>query len=194
MDYTRNIDYLYRENAWRVRSALSYSQSIDTSNEAAVATEPVLLADAKLYMKVESSDTVDDDLITAMITAARRMVESYTGMNMVAREVVAIINNKNGGVYLPYGPIGTITSIKDYDDTELTTDQYKVIGSQFKQIDWPCYEYLKVTYTGGYTTCPAELVNAIKAQVLFLYENRGDATVDLSPAVALILNPLRRVS
>ena len=137
MDYSRNIDYLYRENAWRTRSNLGYNQVMDVDNTAAVATEPVLLADAKLYMKIESGDTVDDDLITAMITSARRMVESYTGMNLIARQVVATVNNTNGGIYLPYGPIGAIASIVDYDNNTLTTDEYRVTGNQFKQIDWP---------------------------------------------------------
>lgn len=194
MEYTRNIDYLYRENAWKSRSNLGYNQVIDVDNTAAVATEPVLLADAKLYMKIESGDTVDDDLITALITAARRMVESYTGVNLVARAVTAIVSNTNGGVYLPYGPVGAISAVVDYDGNTLTTDEYKAIGLQFKQIDWPKVDYLKVTYTGGYTSCPAELVDAVKAQTLFLYENRGDAQVELSPAVVLILKPLRRVS
>ena len=43
--------------------------------------EPVTLAEAKLHMRVDVSD--DKTLIEAMISAARDMVERYTGRTLI---------------------------------------------------------------------------------------------------------------
>jgi len=50
---------MYQENKWKVSTA--------------PASEPITLAEAKLYLRVDT--TADDALITALITAARETVE-----------------------------------------------------------------------------------------------------------------------
>lgn len=187
MDFNRNVDKLCDTHA-----GVSFNQVFDVDNTAAVATELFSVATFKsFYGKIDNSD--EDTLITALIIAARRMCENYVGMNFIARSVVAYINNLNGGTYLPYGPVGTVASISDVDGNVIPSGSYKIAGAQFKQVLYPTVDYLVVTYTGGYTTCPDDLVTAVKAQTLFLYENRGDSTVGMSPEAALILNPLKRL-
>ena len=187
MDYTRNVDKLCE-----YPSGVSFNQVLDVDNTATVSAELFSVNQFKLYYgKIDNSD--EDSLIESLIIAARRMCEQYCGINLKARTVVATINNLNGGTYLPYGPIGTVTSVSDIDGNVLDTDSYKITGSQFKQVQWPTIDYLVVTYTGGYTDCPNDLLTAVKAQTLFLYENRGDTTVGMSPQAALILNPLKRL-
>lgn len=186
MDYTRNVDKIIDWPA-----GVSFHQVLDVDNTAAVAAELFSVNQFKLYYaKIDTSD--EDSLIESLIIAARRMCEQYSGMNFIDRTVVAYINNLNGGTYLPYGPIGTVASVSDIDGNVLDTGNYKITGGQFKQILWPTEDYLVVTYTGGYTNCPNDLLTAVKAQTLFLYENRGDTTVGMSPQAALILNPLKR--
>lgn len=54
------------------------------------ASEPLTLADAKTYARVDLSD--DDALITALITAARRRVEKETGLALLTQSWVAIFD------------------------------------------------------------------------------------------------------
>lgn len=50
------------------------------------AEEPVVLADAKNHLRVDSDLTTDDSLITLMISAARRYAESYTGRSFITQK------------------------------------------------------------------------------------------------------------
>lgn len=186
MDYNRNADKFLEDVP-----GISFNQVLDVDNTAAVSAELFSVNQFKaFYGKIDNSD--EDSLIESLIIAARRMCEQYVGMNFKARTVVATINNLNGGTYLPYGPVGTVASVTDIDGNAIESGNYKITGSQFKQIQWPTSDYLVVTYTGGYADCPNELLTAVKAQVLFLYENRGDSSVSMSPQAAMILNPLKR--
>lgn len=180
MDYYKNADKLSSY------SSVSYNQVTDVQR-AAVVTEPVQLSEMKEYAKVENS--LDDGLLTALISSAREICEKYTGVSMVQREITAWFNNGNGGIYLPYGPIGTITGLYDNDGNEV---DYEVKGTEWKQILSPIMS-LKAIYQGGAATCPEVFKTAIKAQVLFMYENRGDSAEFMSPIAQMILNPFKRV-
>lgn len=187
MDYNRNIDKVDT-----CTQGVSYNQVYDVQVALAVSAE---LFDAGTfkseYAKIDTSE--ENALINTLITTARQMCEQYVGISFVARTVVATINNFNGGAYLPYGPIGTISSVTDIDGNAIVATSYKLMGSEFKKVLWPLAELI-FTYTGGYTAgnCPANLINAVKAQTLFLFEHRGDESVGMSPIATMILNPLRR--
>ena len=180
MDYYRNADKL------EPVTGVSYNQVLDVQR-AAVGTEPVSLNDLKEWAKVDNS--ADDGILTALIIAAREMCEKYTGVNFVARTVTAHVNNFNGGIYLPYGPVGTITGL--YDDDGNTID-YEVRGTEFKAVTSPRTAF-KAIYTGGYSTTPEAFKTAIKAQALFLYENRGETELKMSPIAQAILYPYKRI-
>ena len=187
MDFNRNADKLDD-----CLPGLSYSQAADVDNGIADSTTVLSLAEAKLFMKLDT-DTTDDALITMLISAAVNICEHACGTNFTARAVTAIINNMNGGAYLPYGPIGVITSVTDIEGNAIASDGYRITGNKWKQVQYPQYDYLQVVYTGGFSTLPKDYLNAVKAQVLFLYENRGDGTTGLSPIAQQILSPLSRV-
>lgn len=179
MDYYRNADKL------EPITGVSYNQILDVQR-AVVVTEPVTLNELKEWTKVDNS--ADDAILTALISAAREMCEKYTGVNFVARTVTAHINNFNGGVYLPYGPVGAITDLYDEDNNVI---EYEVRGSDFKAITSPRTTF-KSIYTGGYTTLPENLKTAVKAQALFLFENRGDSPLNISPIAKAILDIYKR--
>jgi uncharacterized phiE125 gp8 family phage protein len=185
----------FNKNADKINDCypgVSYNQVIDVENTLAVPAELFTVDQFKNeYGKIDT--TVENNLISSLIIVSRQMCEQYTGINFIARTVTATINNNNGGTYLPYGPVGAIASVTDIDGNTIVTDNYKTLGNQFKKVLWPLQELI-ITYTGGYASgqCPEEFVNAVKAQTLFLFENRGDSTVSMSPVATLILNPLRR--
>lgn len=185
MDFNANVDKIQP-----CHTGVSYNQILDVENALWGGAELFTAGEFKTdYAKIDVS--TETNLISSLIVTARLMCEQYIGVNFIARTVVATINNNNGGTYLPYGPVGAITSVTDIDGNVITTDGYKLLGSQFKKVLWPLQELI-VTYTGGYTTCPDHLITAVKAQTLFLFENRGDSTVSMSPQACLILNPLCR--
>jgi hypothetical protein len=113
-------------------------------------TEPVTVQEAKDWGKIEQD--VDDDLIEELITAAREVCEDYTGLGFITRDIVATINNANGGFILPYGPVS--------GDVTVTDDEDATWGDLRGE-----YE---VSYTGGYEdgALPKKFKTAIKQQFL----------------------------
>lgn len=112
------------------------------SLKTAPATEPITLAQAKLYLRVD--DTADNDLITALITAARERAEEYTKRAFITQTwtyrldrfpkgqaeqwwegvVQAHSNILNGGkrdIMIPRPPLASITHLKTYDDANTAT-------------------------------------------------------------------------
>lgn len=176
-DFTKNIDKYTEPLTDLYNSVLSLS----FSNEGA---EPVTLQEAKDWGKIDQ-DT-DDTIITALIKAARQMCEKFTGVGFISRDIVAGINNSNGGFALPYGPVTGGPSAVDTDGN--TLDLTYNLG----QIEDPTGRMV-VTYTAGHSTLPEDLKTALKCQVLFLYQNRGEGSEGLAPIAKMILEPQRVV-
>lgn len=180
MDFTKNVDKLKN---WPFDVAL-YNTVLDVQ-VSSEGSEPVLIADAKLWCKID--DDVDDDIVTALITAARIVCEQFTNIGFIRRTIVASINNADGGFNLPYGPVVTTPTAKDVDGNDVT------LVYNMGQIQSP-YGNMIITYTAGYATLPENLKIAIKQQILFMYDNRGEGVIGLSPLAQMILAPLRKVS
>ena len=178
MDYTRNADkWGCAADSGLYNSVLS----IEFGNEG---PEPLTLQEAKDWCKIEQ-DT-DDVIVTALIIAARRMCESFSGIGFISKTVTAVINNSNGGFILPYGPVTVDPTGVDANSNDLN------ITYPLGMLDTT--GIMQVTYTAGYADLPEDLKTALKCQVLFLYENRGESTAGgLSPIAKMILEPLRKV-
>lgn len=67
--------------------------------------EPIQLIDAKAHLRVDISD--DDDLIAALITAARDWCENYTGRSLITQEWLLQLDGFPG-VYQPYSLTGIL--------------------------------------------------------------------------------------
>ncbi len=156
------------------------------------ATEPITLAAAKAWIKVDTAITADDTLITELIKAARQQVEGFLGISLISRTVTAVINNSAGSIELPYGPLVSFTSLTDEDGTAIAADDYELRGIGFKYLHEPLYDYMTAVYTTGYTALPENFKTAVKEQVAWLYDNRGEAK-ELSEIVYNTLKPFRRV-
>ena len=65
-------------------------------------SEPVTLAEAKLHLRVDLSN--DDALITAMISAAREMVERYTSRTLIYTAYRLTMDNWPYDIELPRSP------------------------------------------------------------------------------------------
>ena len=153
-------------------------------------TEPVTLTEAKDFCRIDI-DT-DDDLIEELITAARLMCESFTNIGFIEQERIVILNNGNGSVLLPYGPVGTISEVVVNDEI-LSSDEYVVSGNQFKRLISPQDESISITYESGYTELPKNLKTALLNQIFYLYDNRAQGVDGISPISYVLLKPLQRV-
>ena len=147
--------------------------------------EPVLLADAKAWLKAEDYDT-DDAMITSLITGVRGLVEEFTGLSLVDKTIeyfeddVCELTNDAGRieVALPYPEHDTIVEVK-VDGTEVT--DYVSTGLTRKIIT------LNNTFSTGlisdkglyikYTTlanCQEGIRQAMLKQIEDVYEHRGN--------------------
>lgn len=156
-------------------------------------SEPVLLAEAKAFMDVNTD--ADDTLITALIIAARQMAEKYLNRVLITQTLIAYYSRLGDKTYVPKPPhqsISEVRRIKLDDETVLTVNNdYYVQGLDHKYLLIPkpwelpaghsphdrlgTWE-LKVTYEAGYgdagTDVPGAILNGIKMIVNTLYDGR----------------------
>jgi len=84
------------------------------------AAEPVTRAEAALFMRYTGS--LQNDVIDALITAARKYVESWTNRTLVTTTYAYYIEDLCNEIILPVSTVNSITSIlyQDSDDTQQT--------------------------------------------------------------------------
>lgn len=85
------------------------------------ATEPVLLAEAKVHLG--QVDNYYDDLIGSLIVAARERAETFTSRSLVDKTIIIMLDKLPEGLCLklPRGPIKAVSSVKYWDGTEMKT-------------------------------------------------------------------------
>lgn len=170
-------------------------------------TEPISLIQAKAHLYVTYND--DDTMISAMIIAARKAIENYCNISIVQQTIFLTADLYNEWE-LPYGPVTQIISVETRAQSQGSgpaqysgaTSNWQTDGVQFLSFrpagfwawDWgvpfprnrDCwFEYrYKITYTAEWVSPPNDLLNAVLAQIAFLYENRGDGNVRYVAEVA----------
>lgn len=184
--YQRNMDQF----ECNVPGGVCYNQLLDLifTEESSAPTEPVTLEEAKNFCKIDFDD--DDNLITSLIVAARQACEAYTNVGFIYRELTAVIDNGNGGSYLPYGPVNDIVSSTDVDGGNIDIN---VAGVKWKQVLTPRSRRMNITYNAGYEVLPENLKTALLNEIMFLYDNRSQSNEGVSPITQLLLNPHQRI-
>ena len=179
-----------------------------------IVTEPVSVAEAKLYCKVQ--DSADDTLWPILITSARRMLEKYTSCSFAEKTIHAtwVEVPKQNYVELPYGPIISVDHIYRIDEEgteeELTLNSdYYVLGDQDAIVKIVSYwssgtilvNSIRAEYKAGYDNAatedlPMELKLAILKQVATDYELRENivagVTTVLSNESKVLAGPYRK--
>ena len=179
-----------------------------------IVTEPVSVAEAKLYCKVQ--DSADDTLWPILITSARRMLEKYTMTSFAEKTLHAtwVEVPRTNYVELPYGPVISIDHIYriDHEGTEeelVLNSDYYVMGDQDAIIKITSYwssgkvyvNSIRAEYKAGYgntatEVLPAELKLAILKQVATDYELRENIvqgiTTVLSNESKILAAPYRK--
>lgn len=173
----------------------------DVTTTVEPASEPITLAQAKNYLRVDFDD--DNDLITALIVTARTRLEKYAGVAMSARtlQVVAYVDEF---IELPYAPLNTITLVEYWngeDWVEMSVGEYYVLGTTYKKIYMVAnnrMEY-RFTYTCGYTTLPQPMITALYKLLADLYDYRESSVEDSKPNSNIttayeLIKPYKRIS
>lgn len=168
----------------------------------------VSLADAKLQLRLESSYTDEDDLITAYTNTAIANIENYLNAHVQPKTLELWLDGFQTYTFETY-PL-TVTSVKYYQKDEAslttlaTTDWYIVKTSNKKQklvikntptnVDADRADVVQITATLGYATesvIPTPIVQAIKLQLSDMYERREDRGVIPVTTSQNLLRPYR---
>jgi uncharacterized phiE125 gp8 family phage protein len=177
---------------------MKYNDVIETEVVTDVSSfddEPGTLEEIKrhLNLQFDTSGSIefddDDTKLMEIAKAAREVIENYTGVSMASKTYKSIVRNDCGGIEIPFGPVTTLTNIKDVDGVALVANTgYTVRGNKFKWIEYPCSCYLEVNYVAGYTkdNIPAGLKRAWFEQIAFDYVNAGDQQQQYAAATVSI--------
>ena len=167
----------------------------------APATEPVSSAEAKLHLKVDGA--TDDNLIAALISAARILCEALQGRAYITQTWELTLDAFPESPFeLPRAPLATVTSIKYTDSagvehTIAATDYVLDTSGEPGRValadgvSWPSVDLypvgaVKIRYTAGGSAAPANVKQAILLTIGGWYEDR-QAGNDLSPAAKALL-------
>lgn len=181
------------------------------------AAEPVSLAEAKLFLRVDHDD--EDALISALVAAARERVEAATGLALVTRAVVESFDAWDSGAGLTsdgrarrlgLGPVSAITEVRTLDEdgaatvfaaekyyTDLAASPSRLVlaGGALWPTPGRVSGGIEIAYTagfGGASEVPAALRQAVLEIAADAYE-RGGAPASLSPVVLATLAQYSRV-
>jgi hypothetical protein len=135
-------------------------------------TEIVSVADAKAYMRVDTSD--DDTLIGTMIEQARIWCENYIGKDIVAKSRQYYLEEANNRFSIPFSPLNAISSVT----IEASAAEYDTYGlyDEIIELDQLPAQDIKVSYsTLGMDN--GLLQQAILQLVSTYYDNRADFIV-----------------
>jgi uncharacterized phiE125 gp8 family phage protein len=162
----------------------------------APSSEPLTLAEVKTNLRV--SNSTEDDLITALIVAARIWVEEYTWKPLMTQTLQANydkINVKSVEILINKTPVQSITSVKyiDANGTEQTvnsstyeTDLISPI-CRVKLDSIPdmkdSLNAFKIRFVAGYTSSanvPTTYKQAMLLLISYWYDNRDAADNNFS--------------
>lgn len=172
------------------------------------ATEPITLAQAKAYIRTTTTVEDQTDLITHLISAARKQVEEDTG-----RAIGTQVWKQSQG-YWPHSryrtlyacPVQAITTVTYTTATAtavLPSDTYRLVAREntFSSIQlkagakWPdeilLHPGLEITFTCGYTTVPQKLIEAMAALITYWYDNPEAAVASTEYKAEVGVLPLR---
>jgi uncharacterized phiE125 gp8 family phage protein len=147
--------------------------------DVAPVTEPITLAEAKEYARIDGSS--EDTLITSLIKVARLHCESYMGKAIIRKTVTIDSFSFPYQWQIPYGPLvsaSDITKVVTIDQNNIETAlNYQVNIGLFPKIAITSGNQsfkFKMIYTAGFTTVPEDIKLAVKMMVNTLYERRED--------------------
>jgi uncharacterized phiE125 gp8 family phage protein len=163
------------------------------------AGEPVTVAEAKLWLRLDADETADDGVVAALIPTARQRLEEAYGRAFIRQTFDAYLSDTPCEDYisLPRAPLVSVTSVKGFSSTDLTDTGGTAMNSTGYYVDtatepgrvvllgsdaWPtgtrAANPLIVRFVAGESTSAGGVQDRAKTEILQLvarlYEHRGD--------------------
>lgn len=143
-------------------------------------TEPISLSDLKLYLRIPSANTGDDNHLLNLITAGRIKFEKAAWRSIVPHTYRLTVSEFESPLELPYPPIDYVDSVSYWDGSAWQTldssDDYFVFGDNKKEVEAAFYDGYKVKIefiTLGDDS--EDYLNLIKEWIAAVYDNRPDS-------------------
>lgn len=166
--------------------------------------EPVTRTEAKVWLRLDESETAEDTLIDSLIVLARSRVESYARVSLLQQTYDYYLDEEpcDTVIDLPRAPVVSVTSIKAFQSSEQTDTGGTAMSSSDYYVDtvndrvmpmsgatYPTatreINGFVIRFVAGYSTAstgvPDSAKTAIKQLVAYGYRNRGDVP-DTMPA------------
>lgn len=158
------------------------SLSINLRRVVHPAHEPISLAEAKLFLRIEHE--AEDALIAGMITAAREAAETVLNISCITqRWQYEVRGCKTDTLYLPHGPTIAVTelAVREQESTVWSIaagDTYLLQGNRLTLLSQRvALADLRITYDAGFgagaADVPAVIRQALLQHIACLYETRG---------------------
>jgi uncharacterized phiE125 gp8 family phage protein len=150
------------------------------------ASEPITLAEAKSWIKVETD--ADDDLITSLIAEARQDIEEFTGLALIVQTWDMVLDELPSVLEIQKSPLRSVTGIyyTDIDGTERTEPPANYLVDTFRDRillkedkTWEganfvrLYNGWRIRFTAGETEYPIWVKPLVKRIIAYRYDNRG---------------------
>jgi len=156
---------------------------------AATSSSVVDIADLRAFARAHGV-TDDDDILTAAEKAAVATIEHDIQRLLISRGVVLRLPDLPSArlpIELPGGDVSAVASVVADGDTITGATAYgRSPAILVPGADWPAVTGegypVEITYTAGFSTVPADLVEAIKKLTLHFYDMPGIAIVGASVA------------
>ncbi|MCB8836101.1 head-tail connector protein [Aurantimonas sp. VKM B-3413] len=182
-----------------------------TTIDLGVVEEPVSVADAKLWARIERDD--EDGLIAALIRAAREAIETATGLALSQRSFRLVLDPvpPHGWIEATRHPLEALGPVTAFaaDGTPNLLDAEDVViersmGLEAFRLSPAAREAaangIEIEFTAGFSAgkVPENLLLALKTIVAASYETRAAVGPDMQPALmpdlaATLIAPYRRV-
>ena len=175
--------------------------------------EPVLLAEAKAHLRIPHAS--DDAMISQLIVAARRLVESRTGLRLIQQNWSMFLDRwpQAAVVDLPLFPVLSVNDILIYGEDnnaaaiepahyflDVAARPPRLVFRLDRSLSNPGRRAngIEIRLTAGFgaiaASVPPELKQAILLLVADWFSNRGDVeTASLPIAVLELLSPYRQL-
>jgi len=149
--------------------------------------------DMKEFLKIESTITLEDDLIDSLVKSAVRTIEREARIALLTQTWTYYLDRILNKIELPRPPLQSLTSFYYYNDSyteyEVDSDLYQVVaelqdqpGFILKNTNsvWPVYTSngngIKIIYLAGFgddaSDIPDDLILAVKSLACHYFENR----------------------
>lgn len=150
-------------------------------------TLPVSLLLAKKHLRIEESETIENDLITLYINAAVRGLEHATGRALVTTQSRLELPKFKRQIDLPFGPVQSVQSVKYRDlagnEQTINSSNYKLVKGLYSMVlfnedyDFPEVSQsitnpVQVEYTSGEPTLRDDLQHSVLVAVGTAYLQR----------------------